>query len=42
MSKASGPINMDLITDDEYHVKMQKGYDDIVAGKVQNAVIDLS
>ena len=31
-------INMDLMTDEELHAKLQKGYDDIEAGKVQNAV----
>lgn len=29
---------MDLMTDEELHAKLQKGYDDIEAGKVQNAV----
>ena len=31
-------IYMDLMTDEELHAKLQKGYDDIEAGKVQNAV----
>ena len=31
-------IHMDLMTDEELHAKLQKGYDDIEAGKVQNAV----
>ena len=30
-------IHMDLMTDEELHAKLQKGYDDIEAGKVQNA-----
>ena len=29
-------IHMDLMTDEELHAKLQKGYDDIEAGKVQN------
>ena len=28
-------IHMDLMTDEELHAKLQKGYDDIEAGKVQ-------
>ena len=31
-------IHTDLMTDEELHAKLQKGYDDIEAGKVQNAV----
>ena len=30
-------IHMDLMTDEELHAKLQKGYDDIEAGKVQKA-----
>ena len=30
-------INMDLMPSDEIHAKIQRGYDDIEAGKVQNA-----
>ena len=35
---AADTIHMDLMTDEELHAKLQKGYDDIEAGKVQNAV----
>lgn len=30
-------INADLMTDAQLHAKLQKGYDDIAAGNVQNA-----
>lgn len=30
-------INTDLMTEGELHAKLQKGYDDIEAGRVQNA-----
>lgn len=30
-------VNMDLMTTEELHAKLQKGYDDIEAGNVQNA-----
>lgn len=37
LPKAPDSINVDLMTADEFHAKLQKGYDDIEAGKVQNA-----
>lgn len=37
LPKAPDTINMDLMTEDELHAKLQKGYDDIEAGNVQNA-----
>ena len=38
LPKNTDTIHMDLMTDEELHAKLQKGYDDIEAGKVQNAV----
>ena len=38
LPKNTVTILMDLMTDEELHAKLQKGYDDIEAGKVQNAV----
>jgi hypothetical protein len=35
--KAPDTINMDLMTENELHAKLQKGYDDIETGNVQNA-----
>ena len=37
LPKAPNSINMDLMTTDELHAKLQRGYDDIEAGNVQNA-----
>lgn len=37
LPKAPNSINMDLMTTDELHTKLQRGYDDIDAGNVQNA-----
>jgi len=37
LPKAPNSINMDLMTTEELHAKLQRGYDDIEAGKVQNA-----
>lgn len=37
LPKAPDVINMDMMTEDEIHKKLQKGYDDIEAGKVQDA-----
>ena len=37
LPKAPNSINMDLMTTDEIHAKLQRGHDDIEAGKVQNA-----
>ena len=37
LPKAPNSINMDLMTVDEFHAKLQRGYDDIEAGKVQKA-----
>lgn len=37
LPKVSSSINMDLMTTEEVHAKLQKGYDDIEAGKVQSA-----
>lgn len=36
-SKSSCISDTDLMTEDELHAKLQKGYDDIEAGRVQNA-----
>lgn len=35
--KAPDTINADLMTTEELYAKLQKGYDDIEAGNVQNA-----
>lgn len=37
LPKAPDTINVDFMTTDEFHTKLQKGYDDIEAGNVQNA-----
>ena len=37
LPKAPDTINADLMTAEELHTKLQKGYDDIAAGNVQNA-----
>lgn len=37
LPKAPDTINADLMTAAELHTKLQKGYDDIAAGNVQNA-----
>lgn len=37
LPKAPDGINTDLMTDEQLHEKLKKGYDDIEAGKVQNA-----
>lgn len=37
LPKAPDTINVDLMAEDELHAKLQKGYDDIEAGRVQNA-----
>ena len=37
LPKAPDTINADLMTVAELHTKLQKGYDDIAAGNVQNA-----
>lgn len=37
LPKAPDEINVDLMTDEQLHAKLQKGYDDMKAGRVQNA-----
>lgn len=37
LPKNPDTINMDLMTTEELYAKLQKGYDDIEAGNVQNA-----
>ena len=37
LPEAPDTINMDRITEIQIHAKLQKGYDDIAAGNVQNA-----
>ena len=37
LPKVPDTINTDLMTTSELHAKLQKGYDDIAAGNVQNA-----
>lgn len=38
LPKAPHPINAGLMTTEEIHEKLQEGYDDMKAGKVQDAV----
>lgn len=37
LPKAPDSINADMMTSEEIHEKLEKGYDDIAAGRVQNA-----
>lgn len=37
LPKAPSSVNMDFMTAEEIHAKLQKGYGDIEAGKVQSA-----
>lgn len=37
LPKAPDCINADMMTSEEIHEKLEKGYDDIAAGRVQNA-----
>ena len=37
LPKAPDSINADFMTDEEFHAKLQKGYDDMQVGKMQNA-----
>lgn len=37
LPKAPISVNADLMTSEELHAKLQRGYDDIEAGNVQNA-----
>ncbi|MCD7744441.1 MAG: type II toxin-antitoxin system RelB/DinJ family antitoxin [Lachnospiraceae bacterium] len=37
LPKAPDGINADLMTSQEIHAKLQKGYDDIAVGRVQDA-----
>lgn len=37
LPKAPASVNTDLMSVDEIHAKLQEGYDDINAGKVQDA-----
>ena len=37
LPKAPDSINADLMTDEQLYAKLKKGYDDIEAGRVQNA-----
>ena len=38
LPKAPSSLNADLMTKEEIHKKLQEGYDDIHAGRVQDAV----
>ena len=42
LPKAPDTINMDVMTEDEIHEKLRKGYDDIEAGKVQDAASEFA
>lgn len=37
LPKTPNALNMDLMSSDEIHAKLQRGYDDMKNGKVQNA-----
>lgn len=37
LPKAPASINADMMSDEELHATLQRGYDDIEAGRVQNA-----
>ena len=37
LPNAPSVLNADLMTVEEFHTKLQEGYDDLRAGKVQNA-----
>ena len=37
LPKATEDINADVMTDEEIHVKLQSGYDDVKAGRVKKA-----
>ena len=39
LPKAPDVINADLMTDEQIHEKLQKGYDDMQAGRIQDAAI---
>lgn len=39
LPKALHPINADLMITEEIHAKLQEGYDDMKAGKVQDAAV---
>jgi hypothetical protein len=39
LPKAPQSVNADLMTEDEIHAKLQEGYDDVKAGRVQDAAI---
>ncbi len=38
LPKAPDEVNADIMTDEQLHAKLKKGYDDIEAGRVQDAV----
>jgi addiction module RelB/DinJ family antitoxin len=37
LPKAPQSVNADLMTEDEIHAKLQEGYDDVKAGRAQDA-----
>lgn len=37
LPKSTLGVNVDLLSDDEIHTKLREGYDDMKAGRVQNA-----
>lgn len=39
LPNAPSVVNADLMTSEEIHTKLQEGYDDLRAGRVQDAVI---
>jgi addiction module RelB/DinJ family antitoxin len=42
LPKAPQSVNADLMTEAEIHAKLQEGYDDVKAGRVQDAALGLA
>jgi addiction module RelB/DinJ family antitoxin len=42
LPKAPQSVNADLMTEDEIHEKLQEGYDDVKAGRVQDAALSFA
>jgi hypothetical protein len=39
LPKVPQSVNADLMTEDEIHAKLQEGYDDVKAGRVQDVAL---
>jgi hypothetical protein len=42
LPKAPQSVNADLMTEDEIHAKLQEGYDDVKAGRVQDIALSFA